>query len=132
MVIDSAWTERSHTTGDEVSVDVLSLVDLTPIVTGLTVESPDPIQLGRRGSVWCVSGHLKGFESSDQRQPLHRVGLGGFSRRHVEENIIEQPCVLKEASKWSVALILAFPGWVEMSFRIKPVGRDLAYGQNYS
>ena len=88
-VVDSSGSESSASTGDEVGADFLGGVDLTVIVTGLTVEGTGSVQVSGSSSVANVTSTLEGFVSCDETKTLHRISLSSFTRGHVEERRVE-------------------------------------------
>ena len=117
--------ECSHPGGDEVSVNVLRLVDFSPVVTGLTVEGPDPLQPGGRGSVGYIAGHLQGLVRAGQTQAVHRIRLRCFTRRHVEKPWIEEAGLIDKTTKRGVTGISDFSRRVIMSLHVESIFRYL-------
>jgi len=126
VVVDATWSEGTYTTGDEVRVDVLGGVDLTPVIGGLTVESTDTVQLGGWSTVCDVTRHFEGLVSGDKGKTTHWVSLSSLTRRHVEELWVEKTWLVDEATEWGVGLVLALSRWVAVSISVETVGWDSA------
>jgi hypothetical protein len=103
------WPKCSYPSSDEIRIDVLSLIDLKPVVTCLTVEYPDTIQFGRRRPIRYVPRHFQRFECRYQCKSLHWINLHGFSWRYIEELGIEESCILNKALKEGVVGVHPFP-----------------------
>jgi hypothetical protein len=76
------------------------------------------------GSTWCITRVFQRLISSHQRQPLHRVGLLGFSRRHIEHSRIELTGLAKEAAKSNIKRIWTMSMLIEMIAEIEAVRRN--------
>jgi hypothetical protein len=65
IVVDASWTERTTPAWDEVvSADLLSRIDFTVIITGLSVEGS---QYG--ASLWQLFGWQRNLLSQELRTP---------------------------------------------------------------
>jgi len=126
VVVDTTGSESTHTTSDEVGVDVLSSVNLTPIVGSLTVESTNTVKLGRGSTVGDVTGHLKSLVSGGQSKTTHRVSLSSLTRRHVEETRIKQSRLLDETTVQGVGLVLALTSGIVVSLGVESVRGNFA------
>jgi hypothetical protein len=126
VVVDATRRESTHATSDEVGVNVLGGVDLTPIIRGLTVEGTDAVKLGGGGTVRDVTRLLKSLVSGDKSQTTHRISLCSLTRRHVEEARVEKTRLVDEATVRSVRLVLALSRGVAVSVGIETVRGNLA------
>jgi hypothetical protein len=126
VVVDATGSESTYTTSDEVGVDVLGSVDLTPIIRGLTVEGTDAVELGRGSTVRDVTRLLEGLVGGDKSQTTHGISLSSLTGRHVEEARVEKTRLVDEATEGSVGLVLALSGRIAVSVGVETVGGDLA------
>ncbi|KAG9966746.1 polyketide synthase, partial [Aureobasidium melanogenum] len=126
VVVDATGCESTHTTSNEVGVNVLGSVDLTPIVRGLTVEGTNAVKLGGGGTVGDVTRLLKSLVSGDKSQTTHRISLCSLTGGHVEEARVEKTRLINKATIRSVRLVLALSRRVAVSIGIETVRGNLA------
>src|SRR6266536_4078445 len=105
MIVDTTWSERSDTSRDEVRIDILGGIDLSPIIRCLTIKGSDTIKFGRARSIWNVTSHLQSLVCGHEGKSLHWICLEGFPRGHVEESRVEEPRVFDPASIRSVTRV---------------------------
>lgn len=121
MIVNAAWPESSDTSSDEVSINVLSGIDLSPVVASLSIKRPNSIKLSRWGTIRYETGHLHGLVCGGNCQSLHRVCLRGFTRRHVEEARVEETRIVYKASVRRMSFVSAFAGWIAVILCIKSI-----------
>ncbi|TLD09339.1 uncharacterized protein PgNI_07639 [Pyricularia grisea] len=124
VVVDPARAESSDTSCDEVGVDLLGSVDLTPVIRCLAVEGTNAVQPGRGRPVGHVTAHLESLVGGGQGHPLHGVGLEGLTRRHVEETRVEHARLLNPAAVRSVTAVDDLSVGVVVSLDRETIGGD--------
>lgn len=113
--------ECSHSGSDKVGINVLRFVDLSPIITCLTIKCSYPLQPGGRRSVGYIAGHFQGFVCAGQTQAVHWICLGCFTRRHVEESWVEETRLVNKAAKRGMTCVSDFSSRVIVGVHVKPI-----------
>jgi len=99
-------------------------VNLTVVITSLTVESTNTVQVSGSGTVSYVTSALKSFVSGNKSKSLHGISLLSLTGRHVEERSIEETGLIYKATEGSHASVDTLASRVIVSLNIKSVGRD--------
>ena len=113
--------ECSYSGSDKVGINVLRFVDLSPIITCLTIKCSYPLQPGGRRSVGYIAGHFQGFVCAGQTQAVHWICLGCFTRRHVEESWVEETRLVNKAAKRGMTCVSDFSSRVIVGVHVKPI-----------
>ena len=121
MIVDSAGSEGTVAARNEIRINVLTTIDLSPIVTGHSVEKTDTIALRGGRSIWYEASHLKGFVCCDNGQTLSWISLSCLFRGHVEEASIEVTRILNKAAVWYLTCILLLASWVIVGLNVEPI-----------
>lgn len=143
-VIDTTRSEGTVPTRNEVSIDVLATIHLTPVVASHAIKYAHSVGLGEWSSVCNYTAHLQSFVGCSERKALAWVRIGGLTWGHVEEPRVKEPLqsksafyeprwqttqpyrLIDEASMANLARVSCLACGIKMCIYIESVGRDLA------